>query len=361
MPEKLKNIFFTPTSLFDMADALERFYPKFDKKQFLSLVRGDGFDGKELKAKMRHVTECLKQTLPKSYKRSIHILKKAAPYITGFKAMCLPDYVEMYGLDDWETSLDAMALFTKYSSSEFAIRPFIIQDSKRAMAFLEKLAGDENENVRRFASEGCRPRLPWAMALPAFKKNPLPILPILEKLRGDGSEFVRRSVANNLNDISKDHPKLLLNICGKWHGKSKNTDRVVKHACRTLLKAGNRRAMLLFGFGDPKSIHVEKLKLDKKNLSIGDKVQFTFLLKTNTKKTSKVRLEYAVYFAKARGNVTKKVFQITENTFSPGEHRFARKHAFADMSTRKHHPGEHHIAVIVNGVEKAKETLVLKK
>jgi len=361
MAEKLKDMFFTSSSIKAMADVLKRYYPDFDKKRFVSLVFDDGFESKELKARMRHTTQCLRQVLPKSYKKALSVLRKAAPHVKGFEAMCLPDYVELYGLDDWDLSLDALALFTKYASSEFAVRPFIIRDPKRAMAFMGKLAKDKDANVRRFASEGCRPRLPWAMAIPAFKKDPSLILPILEKLRDDDSEFVRRSVANNLNDISKDHPKLVLDTCERWFGKSTNTDWIIKHACRTMLKAGDSRAMLLFGFGDPKHIAVKKFTLDKKKLAIGGNTQFAFTLQVAAKGACKVRLEYAVHFARAGGGVSKKVFKITENSFAPGEHAVIKKHSFVDMSTRRHHPGEHRITIIVNGAEKAQESLTLTK
>jgi len=329
MPEKLKDMFFTKVSVGTLATEIKKHYAKFDKKKFFKLVFDKNFDSLELKAKMRHVTECLYQVLPQSFSKAINILKKAAPKIKGFEAMCLPDYVELYGPDDWDISLDALALFTKYSSSEFAIRPFIIKDPKRTMAFMKKLAGDKNPNVRRFASEGCRPRLPWAMALPVFKKDPSLILPVLEKLKNDDSESVRRSVANNLNDISKDNPELSLNICERWSGKSKNSDWMVKHACRTLLKQGDTRAMLLFGFGNPENISVKKLMFDKTKLKIGDKLQFTFILNLSSKKTCKVRLEYAVHFAKSGGKTTHKVFKITENNFTPGEHTLTRNHSFS--------------------------------
>ncbi len=360
MAERLKDMFFTESSINALADAIKGHYGRFNKKKFVQLVFDEAFREMELKQMMRHTTECLSQTLPKSYKQAVKILMKAAPEVKGFEAMCLPDYAELYGLDDWDLSLDALACFTKYSSSEFAIRPFIKKDAKRAMAFMKKLADDPDDKVRRFASEGCRPRLPWAMALPQFKKDPSPILPILEKLKDDESEFVRKSVANNLNDISRDHPKLVLDLCEKWHGKSGRTDWIIKHACRTMLKAGDRRAMSLFGFGDPKQIGVDKFKLQKKSLAIGDQLHFSFVLKVGTKKACKVRLEYIVYFAKASGKVGKKVFKITENTYQPGEQVFTRKHSFADMSTRKHHPGKHEIAIVVNGVEKAKEAVRLR-
>ncbi len=353
MAEPLKEQFFTSASMNKLADTLTKFYPVFDKKRFLNLVFDTSFKAKELKEKMHHTTECLHIVLPESYPEALEILKKAAPLITGFESLSLPDFVELCGMEDWDLSLPALKHFTRYSSSELAIRPFIAQDPERVMAFMNDLTEDENKNVRRFASEGCRPRLPWAMGLPGFKKDPGLILPILEKLKDDESEFVRRSVANNLNDISKDHPDLALDIFERWYGHSPKTDEIVKHACRTLLKAGNKRALILFGFSDPANMKVEKLKLDKEMISIGQDLRFSFDLCMNEKKKSRVRLEYIVHYVKAKGKISKKVFQIIEKEYAPGRHKISRKQSFIDMTTRKHYPGKHQIAIMVNGVEKS--------
>jgi len=359
MAELLKEQFFTSASMNKLADTLKKFYPAFDKEKFLGLVFDKNFDKKELKERMRHTTECLHKVLPKSYPRALEIIKKAAPQIAGFESLCLPDFVELYGMEDWELSLPALKHFTRYSSSELAIRPFIARDPKRVMAFMSELADDKNKNVRRFASEGCRPRLPWAMVLPGFKKDPGLILPVLEKLKDDESEFVRRSVANNLNDISKDHPGLALDICEKWYGHSHKTDGIVKHACRTLLKAGNKRALILFGFSDPANMDVEHLKLDSQKIRIGQNLHFSFELALNEKKKNRIRLEYVIHYVKAKGKVSKKVFQIIEKEYEPGKHKISRKQSFMDMTTRKHYPGKHQIAIMVNGVEKARESFDL--
>jgi len=360
MPEKLKDQYFTKESVTKFAEIVKLFYSKFDKKKFIKLVFDNNFGDIELMAKMHHVTICLEQVLPESYQKTLSVLIKVAPKVKGFESICLPDYVEKYGIAYWDESLDALAVFTKYSSSEFAIRPYIIKNENNAMALMKKLARDKDKNVRRFASEGCRPRLPWAMALPNLKKDPSLILPILELLKNDESEFVRRSVANNLKDISKDHPNLVLKLCKKWQGKSEETNWIIKHACRTLLKSGNSQAMVLFGFGDPKNINVENLTLNKKKIKIGQKLEFSYMLKVTAKKKSKVRLEYAVTFAKANNKFSKKVFKISEKSYDPGEYSLSKKHSFANLSTRKHYAGKHQIAIIVNGVEKAKVELVLK-
>jgi 3-methyladenine DNA glycosylase AlkC len=267
--------------------------------------------------------------------------------------MVFPDFVEIYGLEDWERSMPALGYFTQFASAEFAVRPFLDRDPERAMVYMDRWSKHENPHVRRLASEGCRPRLPWAMALPKFKEDPRPILPILDRLKDDESESVRRSVANNLNDISKDNPGLVLETCEHWYGRSEQIDWVVKHGCRSLLKAGDTRALRLFGFGDPAQIAVERLHVRETELQIGDALFFAFELKVNGEEEIKLRLEYAINYVKAGGKTSKKIFQISERRYAPSTHKLQRKQSLADMSTRKHYPGKHRLAVIVNGEEKA--------
>jgi len=359
MAEKLKNLFFTETFLNSLGKEIQSVYPEFDKKQFLALIYIPAWENMELKERMRHISECLHQTLPE-YSEALQILEKIAPRFKGFNAMVFPDFVEKYGLDHREISLRALGFFTKQCSSEFAIRPFLMRNLHKTMEQMSLWAGDEDPMVRRLASEGCRPRLPWAMSLPELKKDPRPILPILEKLKDDDSESVRRSVANNLNDISKDHPHLVLEICQRWYGKSENVDKLIKHACRDMLKSGNKNALILFGFADPKPVLIENLRLEKNTVFIGDDIKFSFDLKIEHKKKQKLRLEYLVYYVKANGKQSPKIFQIREGLFKPGLHNIQKKHSFQDFSTRKHYPGQHYISIIVNGERKAEISVELK-
>jgi 3-methyladenine DNA glycosylase AlkC len=353
MPEKLKDLFFSKRFVEQLAEAIQQLYPGFDQEKLLQAVYDEGWENRELKERMRHLSHCLHAALPPTYPEALEVLLKVAPLFEGFNAMVFPDYVECYGLEDWERSLPALAVFTRQASSEFAVRPFLAQDPERAMGYLYAWAEDENFHVRRLASEGCRPRLPWAMALPAFKKDPALILPVLEKLKADESDYVRRSVANNLNDISKDHPDLVLDLCQRWYGQSQNTDWVVKHACRSLLKGGNEKALRLFSFAAPTEVEVEALTLDKPSLSIGEAFRFSFKLNVNTPDPCQLRLEYKIHFVKSSGKLSPKIFQLKEDNFKPGSHLISRKHSFEDRTTRKHHPGQHQLAIIVNGIEMA--------
>ncbi len=354
MAEPLKNQFLTPESLATFATRIVHVRPNFDKDSFLQNVRSGDWEELELKARMRRTTEWLHKILSLEYPEAITLLAEIAPDIKGMEAMCLPDYVELYGMDDWDRSLPAMRHFTRFSSSEFAIRPYLIADLERAMAFMQECSTDEHENVRRFSSEGCRPRLPWAMAIPALQHDPHLILPILDRLKTDPSEFVRRSVSNNLNDISKDHPEPVLDLAEQWVGNyGADTDKLVKHALRTLLKKGNTRAMRLFGFGDPAKIQIRNFSLGQDTIKIGDNGHFAFELLVETDQQVKVRLEYAVDYVKANGKTSRKVFQILENDYQPGNSTIERKYTFQDMTTRKHYPGKHVFTILVNGIEKA--------
>ena len=170
---------------------------------------------------------------------------------------------------------------------------------------------------------------------------------------------MRRSVANNLNDISKDNPEITLEICEKWHGESENVNKIIKHACRGMLKSGHKRALMLFGFGDPDHIDIENLEFNKEMILLGEKLQFSFDLNLKSTNPEKVRLEYAVFYVKARGKLSKKVFQIKEAIFDPGITRISRKQQFVNLSTRKHYPGEHYLSIIVNGEEKVRKGFIL--
>lgn len=353
MPEALKNLY-TLELLYSLSEALRGSYPPFKKKEFLSAVFDKEWANRELKSRMRHISQCVHAFLPISYEKQIEVLKKAAPGFNGFLAMFFPDFVEVYGLEEPDISIPALAHFTQFSSSEFAVRPFIIKYEKRMVKQHLEWAQHKNHHVRRLASEGIRPRLPWAMALPKFKKDPAAILPILERLKQDESEYVRRSVANNLNDISKDHPEVMLQVLKKWKGLGEPTDWILKHASRGLLKKGHAEALGSFGLNHLVKASVNGLKLSRKRLPIGGSFDFTFDVTLHEKKAHDLRIEYKIYFVKSNGQTSAKVFQVGTYQLAPGKTLAVNKsHKFANLTTRKHYPGEHTLAIVVNGKELA--------
>ncbi|MCL2766423.1 MAG: DNA alkylation repair protein, partial [Peptococcaceae bacterium] len=325
----------------------------FQVDEFLQSTIDETWDSLELKARGRKICLNLGKYLPADYSTAISIIDKIVAKCNGFFCILFPDFVEVYGQDEsnWDLSMKALEKYTQYSSSEWAVRPFIIKHEERMMAQMYAWSKHENEHVRRLASEGCRPQLPWVQALPSFKKDPAPILPILEQLKTDPSLYVRKSVANNINDISKTHPGLVAKLAKDWYGKNELTDWIVKHGCRTLLKKGNRDVLAIFGYNDEASVDVVGFALDSTSISIGEDITFSFVI--STKETTKVRLEFGIDYVKSNGKRNRKIFQLSEVSLTGNQKKsYSKKHSFADLSTRKHYPGTHTITLVVNGAER---------
>jgi len=317
------------------------------------------WDRLELMARGRQICMNLGKYLPEDYGEAISILDKVIKSHVSMEIFSLTDFIEVFGQEekDWDISIGAMERFTQYSSAEFTVRPFIINHEERMMAQMYAWSKHKNEHVRRLSSEGCRPQLPWGQALVKFKKDPAPILPILEQLKTDISLYVRKSVANNLNDISKTHPDLVAKLAKDWYGKDEKTDWIVKHACRTLLKKGNRDVLAIFGYHETASVDVQDFSLETPTASgvptvqIGDEITFSFTIAI--KEATKVRLEYGIDYVKANGKRNRKIFQISEIALKANQKKlYTKNHSFADLSTRKHYPGIHSITLIVNGAER---------
>ncbi len=328
-------------------------YPAFDATRFMSLIYDDRWEQEQLKQRIRHISASLRLTLPASYREALSVLTPIAPQCRGIEYLFFPDFVEYAGLDDWSASIPALACFTSFSSSEFAVRPFIVQDPARMMDQMLHWAADPDHHIRRLASEGCRPRLPWAMALDLFKADPAPIMPILERLKRDSSVYVQKSVANNLNDISKDHPERVKQLARDWYGESLQTNWIVKHGCRSLLRQGDPDMLALFGFETAPDVTVNGLSIDKEKLAIGQSLHFSFSVRANTSVAQRLRVEYGIDFVKANRATSRKLFKITEHSFDHTERQYARTHRFKDLTTRKHYPGKHRLSVIINGIEMA--------
>ncbi len=359
MAEPLKY-WYNPEFFEHLCGVLKKTIPDFNEVKFIHSVFDTEWPDLELKQRTRKVTLCLNKILSKNYPTAIgYIIATAKEYLREnyskpiYPLIFLPDYVELYGLDHFDESMVAIEEVTQLISAEFAVRPFIVKYPNQTMKQMLRWSKHKNEHVRRLASEGCRPRLPWAMGLPEFKKDPSPILPILENLKRDKSEYVRRSVANNLNDIAKDHPQLILQIAKKWKGISPETDWILKHGSRTLLKQGHNDALGFHGFNPNLKTQVAGLSLRGKKIKIGDSGAFHFAVTNQENKKANVRVEYAITYRTSTGKSSRKVFKVAEREFMAGEKiNFKRKQRFTDFTTRKHFPGLHRLEVIVNGKPK---------
>lgn len=340
--------------------------PGFDQPRFMAAIFDSEFVNKELKDRMKHTSRVLHGFLPADYAKRVELLTNIVNQLRAehfgedsLVFMFLPDYIETYGIDYYEISIKALENITQFVSCEFAVRPFLLKYGDKMLAQMTTWSRHENHKVRRLASEGSRPRLPWAMAVPALKKNPAPILALLENLKHDPSEWVRRSVANNLNDIAKDHPELVLEIARKWQGHSKETDAIIKHGCRTLLKQGHPTILKHYGL-QSEHITLSDLKMLTPEVKIGGDLQFSFSIQNNSTTSQIVRLEYAIYYPRKNGVYSKKVFKISERPYAPeAQLAVLRKQSFKLITTRTFYAGQHRLAIIVNGEEKASANFML--
>ncbi|MCC3374761.1 DNA alkylation repair protein [Cohnella sp. REN36] len=350
MAEPLKAIY-DDNFLRQFGEQVKRHWAAFDADGFVRRVMGEGWEALELKGRIRRIAESLGAELPDRYEEALDILEGIADVCQGFPYLFFPDFVARFGLAHWERSMRALEKFTALSTAEFAVRPFIERDPARMMAQMETWSRHPNEHVRRLASEGCRPRLPWADALPAFKRDPSPILPILETLKADPSEYVRRSVANNLNDISKDHPALVLELAKRWHGEDPLTDAMLRHACRSLIRrSADPEALMLFGLPPLADIEVTAWSASPVVVPLGGAAEVRYALRMPEGAGAKLRLELAVDYPRPGGKTYRKLFKLSEREVAGGEAvGGTRRHAFADLSTRRHHPGVHRLVLVANG------------
>ncbi|PKG40301.1 DNA alkylation repair protein [Psychromonas sp. Urea-02u-13] len=359
MAELLKDVY-NHAFIDSVATHFQDAYPGFEKQLFITTIFDSQWASRELKSRLTFITQTLHHLLPSDFKKSTTILKKVAPFFSSYEAMFFPAFIELYGLDDYETSVECLAFLTQYSSSEFAVRPFIEKYPEKMMAQMLEWSESDNFHIRRLASEGCRPRLPWASALPLFKADPTAIIPILECLKDDDEDYVYRSVANNLNDISKDNPELVVKIAQSWmQGKpTKNRRWLVKHACRGLLKSANVDILALFGFTHPRHINIEKFTLDK-TVKWGEKLNFSFTLSAS-QALGKCRCEFIIAFMKKNGKQADKIFKISESEINAHQKEITKQFSFKAISTRQYYPGEHKLMLIVNGVQMAQLPFTLQ-
>lgn len=346
-----------------IAQSVALVVPGFNARAFQKDA-GRGIDELELKARVHHLIAVLHRHYDLPFKKlSKHLQDlpavwdrgNAADNKAGFAAWPLIDYVAVHGLLHPKEALQTLEKLTPMFSAEFAIRPFIQQHTELTYAKLLEWCEHPSEHVRRLASEGSRPRLPWGMRLPQFIRDPEPLIGILDKLKTDESLYVRRSVANNLNDISKDNPEWMINLCENWlAGAHEHTDWIVKHALRSLVKAGDVRVFPLLGYAAKPSVVVSDIQLNKRKIRVGDSIGFSCAI-TGGKNAQNLVVDYVVYFVKANGKLAPKVFKLKNIELAEnGTIAITKNHSFKPITTRRYYAGEHQLAIQVNGKEMAR-------
>ncbi len=354
-----------------IALGISKAYPQFPREKFCREINKTLTELAFLdRAKL--ISENLKKHLPDSFPKAAEILVQSLgpePWPKeeelkgweGFYIMPLCLFISQNGLGHPKESLKALYEMTKRFTAEGDIRPFLIKHQKTTLEFLAKLTQDKSPFARRLASEGTRPRLPLAPRLPEFQKDPTPVFKLLESLKNDSNLMVRRSVANNLNDISKDHPKKVVALLKEWQKeKSKEMDWLIKHSLRGLLKKGEPSALELLGYSPNAKLELVQFRLSKRKIKIGGQLPITLSIKNMDGKKANVMLDYAIHYMKANGKLSPKVFKGVQKKMLANEELIWNKnHSFKKIGIRPFYPGKHEVEIFANGNSLGREAFQL--
>jgi 3-methyladenine DNA glycosylase AlkC len=357
-PFLLRDVF-NPAAVEQLADGIVRVWPAFDRTGFVATITSQ-LDALSFGERNALIRDTLRVYLPPAFPEAVQILLDAlGPEIpdcelTGFDrftVMSQNDFVAAYGLEHLHLSLRALYELTKRFTAEGAIRAFLQRYPEQTLVRLAEWAADPNCHVRRLVSEGTRPRLPLAPRLRAFIKEPRPVLELLELLKADPVLMVRRSVANNLNDIAKDHPDLVVETLARWkQAGDSGTEWIIGHAARTLLKQGHPRALALLGYGAKTAISAASLQLNQTSVRMGEDLVFTIEIQSTADAPQDLMIDYLVHHRKANGKLAPKVFKLAKKRLGPRETlRLTKRHAFRQLSTRVYYPGRHALELQING------------
>ena len=359
------------------ASHFARVAPGFDADAF-SAQASLGLDALELKARAMQIADALEARLPADFDQAADLIEAAlapapdhqrlgelrsgADGLAGWILWPVGDYIARRGLARPDRALATLHALTQRFTAEFAIRPFLVQHPALSFATLARWASDPSAHVRRLVSEGSRPRLPWGLRLQALVIDPSPTLPLLRTLQDDPSEYVRRSVANHLNDIAKDHPALVAQWLAEHLPSAPPPRRaLLRHASRSLIKSGDLAVLQAWGLGEAFGGHAT-LQLSAATVTVGDSLQLTVQLHSNTQAPQRLAIDYAVHHVKAGGHSTAKVFKGWVLALAPGETRqLVKRHSLKAITTRRYHPGVHALDLRINGqvVAEAGFTLAL--
>lgn len=345
-----------------LADQVSSVSPEFRRSVFLRRARED-LSSLEFHARVRQFSDALAAALPESVPEALRILVASLPpaqvdcesVTDGWLQWPVGQFIADHGTPHLEESLEAMIELTQRFSSEFAVRPFLEQYPEEVFARLLDLTSHENPHVRRWCSEGTRTRLPWGRKLHFLIERPDPIFPILERLKDDPELYVRRSVANNLNDLSKDHPDLVLDRCREWipdPAAERDTPRgwIVRHGLRSLIKEGRAEALDRIGYGRPRSIEAD-LSIEPGAVSIGDSVELKLELNNRSRRRQSLLVDYVVHYPRKNGQANGKVFKWKTLDLAGSETLLlSKRHSMRETTIRALYPGTHRVEVQVNGV-----------
>lgn len=357
--EPFKN-WFNPESALKIASAVERAYPKFDSASFLRGIE-TGLEPLELKQRVTLLADRIADHLPQNPKLAIDILSNSirrnendSVGLSGFNVWPLTHFVMERGLDDFDSSMSALYRMTQVFTAEFAIRPFLVKDRNRVFRYLNKWAVDPSEHVRRLVSEGTRPLLPWGQRLPEFVSDPSLTWPLLEKLKNDPSKYVQKSVANHINDHSKNHGDWIVAKLNAWTKSAEARPQIlwiIRHGTRTLVKKGHTGALKLHGI-HPAKLDNLKIKVLTPNVKVGGALEARIAMKNMGTKAIDLLIDHEILFLKANGKHSAKVFKGTKKRIAAGESLVLDLRVpIRKVTTREYYPGKQGWAALINGTK----------
>ncbi|HMQ10453.1 MAG TPA: DNA alkylation repair protein [Oligoflexia bacterium] len=357
---------YNPKSIGFVSEAIYASDAKFNKKKFLDEALLN-LDQLEMKQRVVQIADALQDNLPGTYKQKLNSLLKSVKSdkntsgIHGFLLWPYTYFIEVYGIDDPINSMKALYLITQQFTSEFGVRPFLERYPDTVYGLFENWVKDPNEHVRRWVSEGLRPNLPWGMKISHINKNLKKNIKLLWQLKNDTSPYVRKSVANHLNDIAALDSQLLLDTVEKWQSNKTNMQALIKSALRNLVKQGHPQALKILGFNPKADIALKKLSISKKKIHEGDSLTISFELINQSKTDQPIMVDYILHYMKKNGQGSPKVFKLKQTQLAKGECMvLSKKHAFKPVTTRKHYAGQHKIEIQVNGQVKSSVDFVLQ-
>jgi 3-methyladenine DNA glycosylase AlkC len=338
---------FTEQAISELGERIKNIQTNFPTDKFVSAVFNDEWEQLELFARATHIAQILGEMLG-NYTKSLEIIIAIMPDCNMAQGMVCSQYIAENGLDTLSASAAALEKITEHFTCEFAVRLFIDKYPEEMHEILLNWTKSDNEHVRRLASEGTRYAIPWGARLQIVKNKPDYAVPILENLKNDPAEYVRKSVANNLNELAKIAPDIVIDLAHRWIGSNKNTDWIVRHACRTLLKKAEPSIMELFGLTTPVGVSVN-LIFASSEVKLNDNLVFSFEINNETNDSVKIRIGYDIGFLKSNGKINYKENKISERACKPGITKIERKHKITETSTRKIYMGRHELKITLNG------------
>lgn len=361
---------FNQETLHSLGNRLKKAYPEGNLAKFKKIALNQ-LTALTYSGRKSQIVTALESFLPPDFLKAAHILINALPppyedhsiseSMDRFIVVPMAEYIAIYGLDNPEISLQILKSMTQCFTAEWAIRPFLIHHREMTMKTLHAWTKDNNEHVRRLVSEGSRPYLPWGKKLAFVADNPTITLPLLAKMKTDSSEYVRRSIANHLNDLSKNHPDLIIQELKKWQLESPSQEmtKMIKHALRTTIKNGHPEALDMIGFKHGVKVKVTDIDFSSE-IPFGSDLLFTITLLSNEKMQVPIHLDFIIHYQKNSGKTQPKVFKLKSLIIKPGETISVRKKiSFRPITTRKYYPGTHFLQILINGKKTKKQPFKL--